>query len=58
MFLEIPLDVQGATVEECALPPITPPALPKADDALFARVAQLYSQGGTSDPAGWRRRKL
>jgi acetolactate synthase-1/2/3 large subunit len=42
VFLEMPLDVQAAQVEEVALPEIRPVELPRARDEAVARVAQLY----------------
>ncbi len=59
VFLEMPLDVQAASVEEAPLPAIPAPALPTADDAVVAQVAQLYRDaarpillvGGGVDPA-------
>ncbi|MBW8870112.1 MAG: thiamine pyrophosphate-binding protein, partial [Acidobacteriales bacterium] len=42
VFLEMPLDVQAAAVEETGLPPIVPPALPRAGDSDVAQVAALY----------------
>ncbi len=44
VFLEIPLDVQAATVDEAPLPAIARPALPLASDEDVARVADLYSK--------------
>ena len=44
VFLEIPLDVQAATVEETALPALAAPALPVIDDASLDRVAELYAR--------------
>lgn len=42
VFLEMPLDVQAATVEEAPLPEIGRPRLPTASDEDIARVAALY----------------
>jgi acetolactate synthase-1/2/3 large subunit len=42
VFLEMPLDVQAAQVEETPLPAIAPPALPQARDDEIALVADLY----------------
>ena len=42
VFLEMPLDVQAATVEETPLPPIAPPVLAQASDGDIALVADLY----------------
>jgi acetolactate synthase-1/2/3 large subunit len=44
VFLEMPLDVQAATVEEAALPAIADPTLPQASDSDIARVAALYRE--------------
>lgn len=44
VFLEIPLDVQAATVEETPLPALTPPALPVIDAASLDLVAGLYDR--------------
>jgi acetolactate synthase-1/2/3 large subunit len=44
VFLEMPLDVQAAQVEERALPPLAPPALPRASDEDVALIADLYRQ--------------
>lgn len=44
VFLEIPLDVQAATVEETLLPALTPPALPVIDEASLDLVAGLYDR--------------
>lgn len=44
VFLEIPLDVQAATVEETTLPALAPPALPVIDGASLDRVADLYDR--------------
>jgi acetolactate synthase-1/2/3 large subunit len=42
VFLEIPLDVQAATVEESPLPDVRPVELPKAREDDVAQVASLY----------------
>jgi acetolactate synthase-1/2/3 large subunit len=42
VFLEIPLDVQAATVDERPLPAIRPVALPQASEEEIALVADLY----------------
>lgn len=42
VFLEIPLDVQAATVEEEVLPVHAAPALPTISDADLQTVGQLY----------------
>ncbi|RZI60303.1 MAG: thiamine pyrophosphate-binding protein [Zymomonas sp.] len=42
VFLEMPLDVQGAAVDETPLPPIGDPPLPVATDADIAGIAELY----------------
>jgi acetolactate synthase-1/2/3 large subunit len=42
VFFEVPLDVQGASVEETALPPILPVELPQASETDIAQVAELY----------------
>lgn len=44
VFLEIPLDVQAATVEDQPLPAPTLPALPVIDEAALTQVAQLYDR--------------
>lgn len=44
VFLELPLDVQAAQVEETPLPAIAPPALPRVSDADIARIADLYAR--------------
>jgi acetolactate synthase-1/2/3 large subunit len=44
VFLEMPLDVQAATVPQSDLPSIQPPALPIASDADLAEVVALYEQ--------------
>ncbi|WP_254602567.1 thiamine pyrophosphate-binding protein [Sphingomonas bacterium] len=44
VFLEIPLDVQAATVDEEPLPPIAPPVLPLISEAVLDRVAGLYDR--------------
>lgn len=44
VFLEMPLDVQAAAVDETGLPPIAPPALPRADDSDVAQVAAFYRE--------------
>jgi acetolactate synthase-1/2/3 large subunit len=44
VFLEIPLDVQAATVEREALPAIKPPALPTIREAELRRVVELYNK--------------
>lgn len=46
VFLEMPLDVQAATVEEAPLPEIGRPVLPTASDAEIARIAGLYRDAG------------
>jgi acetolactate synthase-1/2/3 large subunit len=42
VFLEMPLDVQAAPVEETPLPPLPPLVLPTASDEDIAMVADLY----------------
>lgn len=42
VFLEMPLDVQAATVEETSLPQILPPDLDVVGDVDIARVVALY----------------
>lgn len=42
VFLEIPLDIQGASVEEEPMPPIAPPILPLAAQPAIDRVAELW----------------
>lgn len=42
VFLEIPLDVQAASVEETEIPVAVAPILPKADEAAVAEVAAFY----------------
>jgi acetolactate synthase-1/2/3 large subunit len=42
VFLEMPLDVQAATVEEVPLPTIAPAALTRASDAVIDQIAALY----------------
>ncbi len=44
VFLEMPLDVQAATVEEESLPPIRVQAPPTASDARVEEVAALYAR--------------
>lgn len=44
VFLEFPLDVQAATVDETPLPALIAPALPVIDDASLDRVADLYDR--------------
>lgn len=44
VFLEMPLDVQAATVEEAPLPEIGRPLLPTVGDAEIERVAALYRE--------------
>ncbi len=44
VFLEMPLDVQAAPVEEVPLPNIKPADLAKAGDEDIARVAELYRE--------------
>jgi acetolactate synthase-1/2/3 large subunit len=44
VFLEIPLDVQAATVDEQSLPVLTPPALPLIEETALDHVAALYDQ--------------
>ncbi|SFR81732.1 thiamine pyrophosphate-binding protein [Sphingomonas jatrophae] len=44
VFLEMPLDVQAATVEEEALPAIVPPSLATATDVQIDEVATLYAE--------------
>lgn len=44
VFLEIPLDVQAATVEETSPPASTPLALPVIDEASLDLVADLYDR--------------
>ena len=44
VFLEMPLDVQAANVEEEPLPAITPPSLSRASDEQIDAVAALYRQ--------------
>jgi acetolactate synthase-1/2/3 large subunit len=43
IFLEMPLDVQAATVEHETLPPIKPPALPTIATCDLDRVVDLYN---------------
>lgn len=43
VFLEMPLDVQAATVEEQALPPIAMQPLPTVSDVVIDTVAGLYA---------------
>jgi acetolactate synthase I/II/III large subunit len=42
VFLEMPLDIQAATVPEEELPDLSPAPLPVASDADIARIADLY----------------
>lgn len=42
VFLEIPLDIQGAAVEEAPLPVIASPLLPVVSDAEIEQVAALW----------------
>lgn len=42
IFLEIPLDVQAASVDEAPLPTPAAPALPVIDETALAHVAALY----------------
>ena len=44
VFLEFPLDVQGAHVEEEPLPALAAPALPIASDAEIAGIAAMYGE--------------
>ena len=44
VFLEVPLDVQAATVEREALPPIKTPALPTIREKDLQRVVDLYNK--------------
>jgi len=44
VFLEIPLDVQAATVDEWPLPALAAPVLPTIDEAALASVADLYDR--------------
>lgn len=44
VFLEIPLDVQAASVEETPLPQVAPPLLATIDDAALDRIAKLYDE--------------
>jgi acetolactate synthase-1/2/3 large subunit len=44
VFLEVPLDVQAATVEREALPPIKTPALPTIREKDLQRVVELYNK--------------
>lgn len=44
VFLEMPLDVQAATVEREPLPAIKPPALPTIAEKDFQRVVELYKK--------------
>ncbi len=44
VFIEFPLDVQAASVEETPLPAIEAPVLPVATDDEIARIASLYTQ--------------
>lgn len=44
VFLEIPLDIQAATVEEAALPAIAPPGLPTASEDKIDQVADLWTK--------------
>jgi acetolactate synthase-1/2/3 large subunit len=43
IFLEMPLDVQAATVDREALPAIAPPELPTISEGDLARVVDLYN---------------
>ncbi|HEX8534127.1 MAG TPA: thiamine pyrophosphate-binding protein [Allosphingosinicella sp.] len=42
VFLEMPLDVQAASVEETPLPPIRPVTLPEASEQDVASIADIY----------------
>ena len=44
VFLEVPLDVQAATVERESFPPIKPPALPTMREKDLQRVVELYNK--------------
>lgn len=44
VFLEIPLDVQAATVEEQPMPGLAAPALPVIDEAELDQVVKLYDR--------------
>lgn len=44
VFLEMPLDVQAASVEESVLPDIRPVQLSRAREADIARIAQFYRE--------------
>ncbi len=44
VFLEIPLDVQAATVERESLPPVMAPALSTIREAELQRVVELYDK--------------
>ncbi|QIG81845.1 thiamine pyrophosphate-binding protein [Sphingosinithalassobacter tenebrarum] len=44
VFLEFPLDVQAASVEETPLPAVAVPQLPVAGDEDIALVAKLYAE--------------
>lgn len=43
VFLEIPLDVQGATVEVEPMPPLAPPVLPTVGAEVIEQIADLYN---------------
>jgi len=44
VFLEMPLDIQAATVEEEPLPPVTAHKLPVASDTDVTRIAEAYRE--------------
>jgi acetolactate synthase I/II/III large subunit len=44
VFLEIPLDVQAATVDETVLPAVGAPDLPVIDEAALEHIVTLYDQ--------------
>ncbi|CAM3246695.1 acetolactate synthase [Sphingomonas antarctica] len=44
VFLEIPLDVQAATVDEAPLPTPVPPALATVDEETLDGIVRLYDQ--------------
>lgn len=44
VFLEIPLDVQAATVEVEGLPPVEPPTLPTMDPTEIQGIVDLYNR--------------
>jgi acetolactate synthase-1/2/3 large subunit len=44
VFIEFPLDIQAATVDEAPWPATVAATLPHADDADIARLAKLYAE--------------